>query len=170
MNTTPAIFRAIAASVIALAVLAASCGTNGAFESDRDAVKTAGELSRKLASGGKLTPEEFKAAGALFEKYPGASAAADLYQKALIQREDWATLERVLTSASGTKSREDRILLGKVYIKLGYYSKARDVLTSLEPPLDAETASMLGAAYFRKRSKYFAEDINPVIWDLTIPR
>lgn len=159
MKSLPAIVRVAAVSAAVLAMLAASCGGSSSFDSDPDAVRSAGEMLKKLNAGNKLTADEFRSAGSIFEKYPDEAVPSELYRKALLQREDWASLEQLLTSGKGPATRDDRILLGKVYIKLGDYEKAKEAFLAVEPPLNAEQSSFLATAYFHTGENDKAEAI-----------
>lgn len=149
---------------ISAAVLFAACsGTS--FESDTSAVRSVNDYSAKIAGGINLSAEDFDTLRAIYLKYPGSERVAETYKQALIQREDWASLETLITTNGSPSSEEDLLLLGKVYLKLGDYDKAKNALTSMQSPPDAERSSLLAGAYFHTGETAKAEQTLDSAWE-----
>ncbi|QQS41000.1 MAG: tetratricopeptide repeat protein [Acidobacteriota bacterium] len=163
MKTRPAIMCA-AALAAALSVLLAACAGTGSFESDPSAISTVEALAKKMNSGAKLTPAEFESIKAVHEKYPASNRGVEVYRQALTQREDWLSLEKVLTESASTATEEDKLLLGKVYMKLGKYAEARDTFAKMDSPPDVERASMLASAYFHTGENKKAAETLDSVW------
>lgn len=158
-------YSAIVTAIFLTAVLFSSCTSAGAdLQGDATAKSVTEAAARKMRSGFKLSPQEFSAVKAAYDKYPAAEQLSDVYRQALIQREDWAALEKFLISTKRVKSEKDRLLLGKVYLKLGKYSEAEKVLSEIDSPPDTERALLLADALFHTGKLEKAAELLDEFW------
>ncbi|REJ77613.1 MAG: hypothetical protein DWQ47_14675 [Acidobacteria bacterium] len=160
---------AVAAIILVFCTGGCSNGSGGT-EPDAQTMNTANRLSQKMEGRARLTQEEFDLLKTSHEKYPQADSISAVYQQALTQREDWASLEKLLGSRSDNGSEEDLTLLAKVYMKLGKYSEAVETFTKLTSPPDAERASMLASAYFQTGNHEKAAETLDSKWSEIVDR
>lgn len=117
-----------------------SCTSNAKRDSlllakDNDALRQLNEINAGLSQTKLITPDDFGRLVKLREKYPAAPEVAMSYKAALIAREDWETLEKLIVS-NGLKTRDEQLMLAKVRIKLGKYSDGLAILKNLGPADD----------------------------------
>lgn len=129
---------------------AISCQSDeAALNADETAKQTINSSSQMLSSGQKPSAENFEKLKAVYEKYPKSETVAQTYKSALIVREDWAALEKFLSSIPKSElSNDDSLNLGKTYIKLGRYNDAIKTLKALENGNNLEVKTLLANAYF----------------------
>jgi tetratricopeptide (TPR) repeat protein len=138
------------------------------FNNDATAKQTIERASKLLSSGQKLTSEDFEKVKALYEKYPTSKTLRQTYQSALIRRDDWGTLEKFLTeNNSSTATNDDKKTLAKVYVKLGKFQKALELLKPLiaANPDDKEIRGLAGLSYFNTGEMEEAGKQFDSIWD-----
>ena len=116
---------------------------------DRDAIARLGEINTALSQTQQITPENFAALVRLREKYPAAPEIAMTYKAALVAREDWETLEKLLVASGGPQDRADQLMLAKVRIKLGKYADSLEILKRIGPAdaSDLDYHSLCANAY-----------------------
>ena len=98
-----------------------------------------------------VTRSDFDSLKKLREKYPDAVEVRKTLQAALIVRQDWGALEKLLTEIPKEKqTNEDRIELTKVYIKLGKGNDASQMVAPLADakPDDVDLNGLAGQAFF----------------------
>lgn len=127
-----------------------SCQTDeNALQEDATAKATINQVSQVLKSGQKPTSEDFEQLKSVYEKYPDSESTRQTYKSALIVREDWAALEKFLTAIPAAKlTDDDKLNLGKTYIKLGRYNDAVETLKPFENGNNLEAKTLLANAYF----------------------
>ncbi len=94
---------------------------------DNGSLRRLNEINTALGQTQQITPENFADLLNLRAKYPSAPEVAMTYKAALIAREDWETLEKLLLAGNG-QSRDDQTMLAKVRIKLGKYADGLEIL------------------------------------------
>lgn len=109
------------------------------------------QINAAISANHTVTPEQFETLKNLREKYPQSGEVRQAYKNALVVREDWAALEKLLNETPTEElSRDDKIMLAKVYLKLGRYQSVIETLLPLyeETPGSVEISSYLAGAYF----------------------
>ena len=150
-NLTPvAALLLIASAFFAGACTSESGGTEADFQKDPAAQSAVKSAAASLQATRAVPPEAFAALKAVYEKYPETASVRDVYRQALISREDWDAIEKFLTDGGREVSRDDRVLLGQVYVKSGKYQQAADTLQPIvaQNPSDLEANRLLAYAYF----------------------
>lgn len=87
----------------------------------------------------------------LYEKYPTADDVRKTLQAALVVRQDWGALEKLLTEIPKERQTDaDKIELTKVYIKLGKGKEASQTITPFADAKtdDVELNGLAGQAFF----------------------
>lgn len=118
---------------------------------DKPALAELKRINTNLGGGQAISQADVASLNKLREKYPNSAEVRQTLQAALIKREDWATVEQLIGEIpEAEKTNADRINLAKVYLKLGQYEKAADLLKPLigEKTSEVETKSLLGQAQF----------------------
>jgi tetratricopeptide (TPR) repeat protein len=108
-------------------------------------------INQVLTTGQPLTPADFESLKKIFEKYPKDSQVRNIYQSALVKREDWISLEKFIGEIPPNElSRSDQLNLAKVYLKLGRYQDLIDLMKPLAEatPNDTDFNSLLSFGYF----------------------
>ena len=126
------------------------------------------EINKSIRVTRAVSPDNFRALRGLRDKYPNSTIVRRAYQDALIIREDWPSLESLLLSMPAAEStREDTVLLAKVYTKTGKYANAVEVLEPLaaRDPIDFELNGLLGLSYFHLDQTAEAGAAFDRIWD-----
>lgn len=141
--------------LVALSLVVGACGNRtetdtSAFKRDSNAVATLSQIAATINSSKTISPEQFAALKRILEKYPNAADVVTAYKGALIVRGDWTVLETLLRAKPASDlSPEDRILLGRVLVRVAKYDEAIVHLEKLvsETPNSSDARSMLAEAY-----------------------
>ncbi len=99
----------------------------------------------------QISPDNFERLKRIYAKYPNAPDLAQSFKAGLAIRQDWEALEKLLVAQpEAERSREDNVLLGKVYIKLGRFSECTEIMKSIgaETSNDVEIRSLAALAHF----------------------
>jgi len=126
------------------------------------------QLSNSLRTTRSISNENFAEIRSLIDRFPTSKAVRQTYLEALIVRDDWGTLETYLTGTpSDELSPDDKLLLGKVYIKNGKYSKGLEILEPVAANRsdDFEIIGLLGNAYFHLDQPEKAGPLFDGIWE-----
>lgn len=108
-------------------------------------------INRLLTTSQPLQPNDFDSLKKIYEKYPKDAQVRNLYKSALIVRKDWTSLENFIKEIpENERSREDRINLARVYLRLGRHQDLIDFAKPLaeKDKTDVEFNSLLGFGYF----------------------
>lgn len=133
--------------------------------------KTKIELSRinqDLTAGFPLTSPDFESIKQIREKYPNSSEVRNVYQSALVKRNDWESLVKLIGDIPASeRKREDQLNLAKSYLKLGRY---QDEVALLKPlaesnPKDTDYNSLLAFGYFYLGQNEEAAKYLDAVWD-----
>jgi predicted Zn-dependent protease len=132
--------------------------------------RDAAELQRlKNVIGTRLiSRSDFDSLKKLREKYPDAIEVRKTLQSALIIRQDWIALERLLTEIPADQQTElDKTELTKTYIKLG---KGNDAIQTVVPLADAKPDNvdlngLAGQAFFLTGKNEEAAKYIDRVWD-----
>ena len=153
--------------VLTCVVLCISCQSDEtALQNDATAKLTVNKTSQMLTSGQKIKAEQIEAIKAVYEKYPNSKTALQTYKSALIIREDWASLEKLLTKIPFSEmSDDDKVNLGKTYMRLGRYKDAIEILKTFEKGNSLENKVLLATAYFRLGKYNEAKPIFDANWE-----
>lgn len=119
--------------------------------SDKSAIAEIKRINANLAAGQNVSQADIDSLNSLREKYPEALEVRQTLQAALIKREDWATVEKIIVETpEKDKTNADRLNLAKIYLKLGEYEKAAELLKTLtgDKTIEVEAKSLLGQAQF----------------------
>lgn len=119
--------------------------------SDKTASAELKRINSNLAAGQNVSQPDIDSLNSLREKYPEAAEVRQTLQAALIRREDWATVEKIIVEMpEREKTNADKLNLAKIYLKLGEYEKAAGLLNSLtaDKTIEVEAKSLLGQAQF----------------------
>ncbi len=156
--------------IFACTIFCISCQTDEtALQNDATAKVTINNTNQILNSGQKLKAEDFEALKAVYEKYPNSETALQTYKSTLITRSDWASLEKLLKEIPAANlSEEDKINLGKTYIKLGRYRDAIETLKPLESMNNLEIKTILANAYFQLADYEQAKPLFDSNWEMII--
>jgi tetratricopeptide (TPR) repeat protein len=159
-------------ATICLAIFLCACQPTAGSEDlalkDPDTSAKLAQLSNSLRTTRNVSNENFKELRSLTERFPASKAVRQTYLEALIVRDDWGTLETYLTGSShGEISPEDKLLLGKVYIKNGKYLKGLEILEPIAAnrPDDFEIIGLLGNVYFHLDQPEKAGPLFDRIWE-----
>lgn len=159
-------------ATICLAILLCACQStsegNDPVLKDPNASGKLAQLSNSLRTTRNISTENFRELRSLAGRYPASRAVRQTYLEALIVRDDWGTLETYLNDPSqGELSPEDKLLLGKVYIKNGKYLKGLEILEPIAAtrPDDFEIIGLLGNAYFHLDQPEKAGPLFDRIWE-----
>jgi tetratricopeptide (TPR) repeat protein len=124
---------------------------SAALKNDKQTFAQLSQIGNIINTTRSVSAENFTALKAIREKYPNAPEVRQVYQSALIIREDWETLEIFLKEKpSAEMNVDERKELAKVLLNLGKYA---DVIETLKPlaetnPHNTEIRGLLGSAYF----------------------
>lgn len=129
-----------------------------------------GRITPALAAGRKISPEDFERLREIYRKYPQADPIRRAYQTALVRREDWGTLEEFLTRQKSGLSAEENRLLAKVYVKLGKFRQALEILQPLieTDPEDVEIRGLAGISLFNLGEQEAAGRHFDSVWERLI--
>lgn len=122
-----------------------------ALSTDNQTLSELKKINQILTTGQPLPPEEFESLKKIYGKYPNDSQVRNVYQSALIKRDDWISLEKFIGEIPvAERTRADQLNLAKVYLKLGRY---QNLVELMKPPAqanpnDADFNSLLGFGYF----------------------
>ncbi len=138
--------------ILIACLLFAACGENkSSIAEDTQASAEVSRINQVLATGQILAPNDFESLKKIYEKYPKDAQVRNLYQSALIKRDDWVSLEKFFEEIpENERSREDQINLARVYLKLGKHQNLVDFAKPLgdKDQTDVEFNSLLGFGYF----------------------
>ena len=155
--------------VLLIVLFCISCQTDEtALQNDMESKQIINKASQIFKNGKKPSNEEFEKIKAIYEKYPSSESAQQTYKSALILRDDFGALESVLTKNDPSKlSNEDKKSLAKVYVKLGKFQKALEVLKPLteDNPNDVELKGLAGLSYFNTGEMDEAGKQLDSVWD-----
>ncbi len=121
------------------------------FAKDPAAISDFQRINVDLNTVRQITPENFERLKILHSRYPNALEIEQSYRAALIIREDWGGLEKLLIeNSSSERTRADSVLLAKVYIKLGKFSESFGIIQSIDSAAstDVEIRSLAAMAHF----------------------
>jgi Flp pilus assembly protein TadD len=136
---------------------------------DRQALAILQQINSDLKAVKQIAPENFEKLKALREKYPSSDEIKKSYKAALVYREDWENLEKLLTETNAESDRDDQILLAKARAKLGKFPESLDVLRNLENSSnDMEVRSISALAYFNLGRLDQASAELDAVWDSII--
>lgn len=137
-----------------------------AVQADAPASAEISRINQQIAAKQKLTQKDIDSIREIYARYPQAKSVRQTLQTALISREDWGSLEKLLLEIpAGELTREDKTNLGKVYLKLGRYGEAADTLRPLEDGSDPEIRFLLANAYFNSGSYDEAKKLLDDSWE-----
>jgi Flp pilus assembly protein TadD len=107
------------------------------------------QIETSISTRKMVNPEEFSALKKIREKYPNEPDVRRVYKNALVIREDWVALEKLLTE-SGPGPDDERRMLGQAYFKLGRYAQSIETLGPLgeKAPDDLDLHSILAGSYY----------------------
>jgi tetratricopeptide (TPR) repeat protein len=152
LNLTTGLKRAI---VLIGAVFLFGCGdpaetAEAAFKQDASAQAAVTKAAQSLQSTRAITADNFAQLRSAYDKYPDAPTVRETYRQALVAREDWQALEKLLTPEGGELPEDDRLLLGQVYVKIGKYQQAVNTLQPLidQDPGDFEANRLIAYSFF----------------------
>lgn len=134
-----------------LACQSAAEKDSAALKNDKQTFAQLSQIGNLINTTRSISSENFTALKAIREKYPNAPEVRQVFQNALIIREDWEMLENFLKEKPFAEMNTDeRKALAKVYLKLGKYADAIEILKPLAEanPNDVEIRGVLGGAYF----------------------
>jgi len=107
------------------------------------------QINVELNTARRISPENFDALKSLRARYPKAADLTQSYKAALSFREDWGELANILNETpAAARTREDSVLLAKVYIKLGKFAESSATLRALGLSDDPEYRSLSALAHF----------------------
>jgi predicted Zn-dependent protease len=151
----------------------AACGNaaeqeDEAVKSDAQASSVLAEINKAIRVSRAISPDNLRTLQELRDRYPNSAIVRQAYQDALIVREDWPSLESFLLSTpAADRTREDAVLLAKVYTKTGKYADAAEVLEPLAAgnTNDLEINGLLGLSYFHLDRTAEAGAAFDKVWD-----
>ncbi len=138
---------------------------------DKQALAEITRINRNLATEQPLLPADFESLRKIYEKYPQAEQVRNIYQSALVKREDWVLLEKFINEIpADQRTRADQLNLGKVYLKLGHYEDLNAMFKPLADanPNDADFNSLLGFGYFHLGQNDEAAAYLDRIWETIV--
>lgn len=118
---------------------------------DAAAVTDLQRMKATLAQGENITPDELMRLKKLHQKYPAATEVRQILLQSLQLRRDWEGLAQLLEEVPvGERTRPDTENLGKIYLKLGRFANAAQLLGPLAEaaPAEVELNSLAGQAWF----------------------
>jgi len=130
---------------------------------DKQALAELTRINQILATGQPFAPADFESLKKIYEKYPDDSKVRNVYQSALVKREDWVSIENFINRIpAAEQTRADQLNLGKVYLKLGRFQELIDLMKPLAETAKTDTDfnALLGFGYFYsgqndEAAKYF---------------
>lgn len=125
-------------------------------------------INRILTTEQPLISSDFESIKKIYEKYPQDLQVRNVYQSALVKREDWVSLEKFIgTIPANERSRSDQLNLAKVYLKLGRYQDLVDLIKPLAEatPTDADFNGLLSFGYFYLGQNNEAAKHLDLIWE-----
>ncbi len=141
------------------------------FEADASARTEVRRIEAALARTQNIQQSELDFLKKLHAKYPAAAEVSSTLQAALQARQDWDALEKLLTEKpAAARTPGEQVNLAKVYIKLGRYRDASDILGAMADaaPQDLELNSLAGyALYYEGKYDEAARDFDRV-WDALV--
>lgn len=149
------------------AVFLISCQSDeAALQNDPGTKTEVNRIMRELAAGKKVSQEDVDAINKISEKYPTAESVRQARQAILINRQDWAELEKFFNEKPAAElTAEDKLNLGKVYFKLGRFDEAAAALEPLQSPGNIEATSLLATVYFQMGKYDQAKQILDGSWE-----
>jgi tetratricopeptide (TPR) repeat protein len=162
--------------ILSLILSGISCQSNAKQDDallaeDKQAMAEITRINRNLATEQPLLPADFESLRKIYEKYPQTEKVRNIYQSALVKREDWVLLEKFINEIpADQRTRADQLNLGKVYLKLGRYE---DLIAMFKPladanPNDADFNSLLGFGYFHLGQNDEAAAYLDRIWETIV--
>jgi tetratricopeptide (TPR) repeat protein len=136
--------------VLAFAVFAFACQNDEkSLQDDKQALETISRISKTFSIGQKPSNEDFALLKQVLLRYPQSQTVRQVYKLALVKREDWESLKKMLAATPFDElSKEDQKNLGNASYKLGNYADAVEVLEKLADGNDREVISVLANSYF----------------------
>jgi tetratricopeptide (TPR) repeat protein len=138
---------------------------------DANAKSELSRISQALNGGYPLTPQDFASIKQIREKYPNSADVRNVYQSALVKRNDFESLVKLIEAVPATeRTREDNLNLAKSYLKLGRYQDEIDLVKPLaeSKPKDLETNSLLAFGYFYQGQTDDAAKYLDAVWDTIV--
>lgn len=136
--------------------------------------KAKSELNRigQIVNGGQpLAPQDFESLKQIRQKYPNAVEVRNVYQNALVKRDDWENLIKLINEIpAAERKREDNLNLAKSYVKLGLYREEIELLKPLveSNPQDIDYNSLLALGYFYLGQNEEAAKYLDAVWDALV--
>lgn len=120
-------------------------------EKDNQTLSEIARINQFLTTGQPLPPSDFESLKMIYEKHPQDSQVRNVYQSALVKREDWVSLEKFIDEIPvDVRSRSDQLNLAKVYLKLGRYQNLVDLIKPLAESnkYDLDFNGLMSFGYF----------------------
>jgi tetratricopeptide (TPR) repeat protein len=129
------------------------------------------QINTELNAAHRITPANFEILKNLHAKYPNSPAIGSSYKTALVYRDDWEALAKLLgETPTSARPRNDSILLSKVYMKLGRFAESSQVLQGIGAAAsnDVDTRSLSAMAHFNQGHVTDAAADLDAVWDAII--
>lgn len=141
------------------------------FEADAAARTEVRRIEAALARTQNVQQSELDLLKSLHAKYPAAAEVSNTLQTALQARQDWDALEKLLTEKpAAERTPAEQVNLAKVYIKLGRYRDASDIVGVMADaaPNDLELNSLAGYAWYYEGKYDEAARAFDRVWDALV--